>query len=266
MKINSTKFYDNYFSGQDFATYRYDVGSFCTRKAIISQISHKSGNLLEIGTGISSLLIDLQNFNCHGIDISGKTINFVQNLFRQIDKKAILKVGDATKLPFESNFFDTIISSHTLEHIKDDFSVIKECARVLKNKGELIIFVPGRINGLASKKEFLKYGHHRYYNLKRFKELEAFVYPELKITNIFYPHKIHNLIWNKLKNLFRCTNYPIKKWILRDNKSYEFRPTYQKIFLPTISTTLDALDKLTMHSEKKFFGTEFNVLVKFEKS
>ena len=265
MKTDMKKFYDTYFVNDDYHVNRYDVGSFCTRKAIISQITHKTGNLLEIGTGISSLLLDLQKFNCHGIDISQKTINFVTCLFKQLNKKASFFTGNAEKLPFESNYFDVIVSSHTLEHIKNDAQVIKECSRILKPKGELIIFVPGRVSGISTEKELLKYGHYRYYNLKRFKELENLVSSELKIETLLYPHKIHNLIWNRLKNGFRYANYPVKKWILRDNKTYQLRPTYQKLFLPAISKTLDQLDKLTMHSEKNLLGTEFNVLVKFEK-
>ena len=263
-------FYNNYFSSADYNAFRYDVGSFCTRKLILSQIKHTHGNLLEIGTGISSMISDIKsskklNFDCFGVDISDTTIATVKNQFATLGINAELKVADAESLPFPDNTFDVIISAHTLEHIKNDTNVIKECSRVLKPEGELVIFVPGRKSGVATQEEFAKFGHFRYYNKSAFQSLEQAVSSDLKITKLIYPHKIHNLIWNRLKNLFRWTNYPIKKWILRDNKTYEVRPTYQKIFLPAVSKTLDLLDKTTMHKEKNFLGTEFNVLVKFEK-
>ena len=262
-------FYNNYFSSADYNVFRYDVGSFCTRKLIISQIKHKYGTLLEIGTGISSMLSDIKsskklNFDCFGVDISDTTISTVKKQFDALGIKAELKVADAESLPFPDNTFDVIISAHKLEHIKNDNLVIKECSRVLKPGGELIIFVPGRKNGIATQEEFSKFGHFRYYNKSKFQVIENATSPDLKITKLIYPHKIHNLIWNRLKNLFRWTNYPIKKWILRDNKTYEVRPTYQKFFLPAVSKTLNLLDKTTMHTEKNFFGAEFNVLVKFE--
>ncbi len=263
-------FYNNYFSSADYNVFRYDVGSFCTRKLIISQIKHKYGTLLEIGTGISSMLSDIKsskklNFDCFGVDISDTTISTVKKQFDALGIKAELKVADAESLPFPDNTFDVIISAHTLEHIENDINVIKECSRVLKPGGELIIFVPGRKNGIATQEEFSKFGHFRYYNKSKLQALENATSPDLKITKLIYPHKIHNLIWNRLKNLFRWTNYPIKKWILRDNKTYEVRPTYKKFFLPAVSKTLDLLDKTTMHTEKNFLGVEFNVLVKFEK-
>ncbi|MCK4650950.1 class I SAM-dependent methyltransferase [Candidatus Babeliales bacterium] len=258
-------FYENFFPSDDYESFKYDVGSYCTRKLIISQIKHNSGNLLEIGTGISSLLLDLQNFNCYGIDISTNTINKVKEQFQKLKKQASLHVCNAEKLPFKDNFFDVIVSSHTLEHIKNDFNVIKECKRILKNNGELIFFVPGKKSGLATKNEFLKYGHYRYYNLNKFKNLEKIVYPSLQLKKIFYPHKMHNLIWNRLKHVFRFINYPFKKWIIKDNKSYEHRKIYQKLIMPFISKTLDFLDKSLINSEKTFLGVNFNVLAYFEK-
>ncbi|MFH1461676.1 MAG: class I SAM-dependent methyltransferase [bacterium] len=259
-------FYEKYFNNNDYISYRYDVGSYCTRKIIISNISKKNGNLLEIGTGISSILQDIKNFDLYGIDYSQNAIDFTQKLLNNINIKASLAVGNAEKLPYPDNFFDVIISSHTLEHIENDISVINECYRTLKVNGELIIFVPGRISGLATKEEFESHGHYRYYNLKRFKDLENSTNKRLILSKIIYPHKIHNFIWNRSKNIFRYINYPFKKWILKDKKSYEERIIYQKMLLPIISRTLDTLDKLTEKKESNFFKTEFNVLAKFKKT
>jgi ubiquinone/menaquinone biosynthesis C-methylase UbiE len=258
-------FYEEYFSPSDYHVFRNDLGSVCTRKIILSQITKKTGNLLEIGTGISSLLEDLQHFNCYGIDISEKTIHDIQTQFKRIGKKAHFFICDAEKLPFKDNFFDVIVSSHTLEHIKNDTNVFLECTRVLKPGGELIMFVPGRKNGIATKQEILNYGHYRYYNLQRFKDLEYATNYLLTLQSIYYPHKVHNLIWNRLKHVFRWINYPIKKWVFKDNKTFEIRKTYKKIILPTISKLLNTLDGLCFHTEKNLLGKEFNVLVRFVK-
>jgi ubiquinone/menaquinone biosynthesis C-methylase UbiE len=258
-------FYEDYFSLSDYQAFRNDLGSVCTRNIIRSQITKDTGNLLEIGTGISSLLEDLQQFNCYGIDVSEKTIRTIKTQFQRLGKKAHFSICDAEKLPFPDNFFDVIVSSHTLEHIKNDTNVFLECSRILKTGGELIIFVPGRKSGIATKHEKLNFGHYRYYNLKRFKTLEQATNHILTLQSIYYPHKVHNLIWNKLKHILRWANYPIKKLIIRDNKTFEIRPTYQKIILPILSKLLNALDRCCFLSEKNLLGTEFNVLVRFEK-
>jgi len=258
-------FYNHYFDNTDYMVFRYDAGSVATRKIIRQHMSKKQGNVLEIGTGFSTLLEDLPNFEKYGIDISEKNIGSMNDHFARKSIQARLFVADAESLPFKSNFFDTIVTSHTLEHIKNDLKALEECARVLKPGGELIIFVPGRVNGIATDEEFARVGHYRMYNKTRFLDLEKQLAGNLLLKKICYPHKIHNLVWNKLKHVFRWANYPIKKWLLRDNKTYEARTTYQKVLLPVIVTLLDLLDTCTMHTEKNFLGTEFNVLARFEK-
>lgn len=255
MNINSDKsenFYNKYFEGENYLLYKYDVGAFCTRGAIKKLIKSKNGNLLEIGTGLFPVLFDLPQFNCFGVDISKSSVEKNIKLANKLKFRANFEIANAEQLPFESNFFNVIVSSHTLEHIKNDEAVIKECLRALKPGGEVIFFVPGRIDGTASKSEWEKLGHYRSYNKKRFKDLEKAVYPELQITNLIFPHKIHNLIWNKFKPLVRWINYPVKKFIKRDDLGYEFRPIYQKYFLPAIAKTLDNLDKLVMKKREKF--------------
>lgn len=263
----STKidFYNHYFDNTDYTVFRYDVGSFATRKIIKEQIRAKQGTVLEIGTGFSTLLEDLPNFTKFGIDISEATIEKMKKKFEERGIAATLIAADAEKLPFSDNFFDVIVSAHTFEHIPNDAKALAECARVLKPGGQLIIFVPGRIDGKATDEEWLKLGHYRMYNKQRFNELAAMVSDTLELTSLTYPHKVHNLIWNRVKHVFRWANYPIKKWLLRDGKTYEARPIYQKVILPAVVHSLDFLDRFTSKTEKNLLGVEFNVLVCFEK-
>ncbi|MFA6527508.1 MAG: class I SAM-dependent methyltransferase [Candidatus Babeliales bacterium] len=262
---NSVNFYNNMFVHDHYEVHRHDVGSYCTRKEILSAIAHTSGSVLEVGTGISTLLEDLPTFQRFGIDISPTTIDRVHHIFNHKGIVADVRVADATHLPFPDQSFDVIVSSHVLEHIEDDSTCLQECARVLKPGGELILWVPGRINGQATEAEWQKNGHYRMYNKKRFVELEQCLLHSLKITSLCYPHKIHNLIWNRGKRIVRWINYPLKKYILRDHKTYEVRPFYQKIILPLFAALLNSCDKLTRSTEKNFLGAEFNMLVRFEK-
>ncbi len=50
--------------------------------------------------------------------------------------------ADATRLPFRSESFDMIVSSHMLEHIEYDADAIAEFARVLAPGGQAIVMVP----------------------------------------------------------------------------------------------------------------------------
>ncbi len=55
-------------------------------------------------------------------------------------KKAV--VASATKIPFKSNSFNTVVSNCVLEHIPPIDQALKEIHRVLKKNGRLMITVP----------------------------------------------------------------------------------------------------------------------------
>jgi len=59
-----------------------------------------------------------------------------------LDSPLAMVKTDATRMGFPDDTFDFIISSHVLEHIKDDSRAIKEMRRVLRDDGTCYIMVP----------------------------------------------------------------------------------------------------------------------------
>lgn len=51
-------------------------------------------------------------------------------------------VTDASKLPFDSELFDTVLCTEVLEHVQNPYETIREIARVLKPGGILILSTP----------------------------------------------------------------------------------------------------------------------------
>ncbi len=245
--------------------FKFDVGAASTQNAIISKVPARGGTALEIGIGISSILENLQQFTCTGVDISQKTIETTEHLFKTHQLQGTFIQADATSLPFADNSFDVIVTSHVFEHIEDDEKAFREVARVLKPDGTFIMLVPGSLDGTAPQEEWEKCGHYRNYNKAEVLRLQKASSDTLLLQSIEYKHKVHNLLWNKGKHIIRFLNYPIKKWLLRDNKDVESRKIYQRLFLPALSLGLDCLDKLTHHKESYLLGTKFNVLAVFKK-
>ena len=54
------------------------------------------------------------------------------------------RVGDATAMPLATGSTDIIVSFETIEHLARPEEFIRECARVLKQDGRLIISTPGK--------------------------------------------------------------------------------------------------------------------------
>jgi ubiquinone/menaquinone biosynthesis C-methylase UbiE len=110
-----------------------DLNKKCINKIITSLKGHK---ILEVGCGKGYLSrkISTMNFKVTACD-------FV------IDKKIANKYStvkfikaDILKLPFKNNSFDTVICTHTLEHIVDINKAYKELLRIAKKR--IIIVVP----------------------------------------------------------------------------------------------------------------------------
>ena len=99
------------------------------------KLNNKS-KILDIGCGKGFLIYELlkinPSFDVYGIDISDYAI---RNSKKEISEK--LTQGCASKLPWEDNFFDFVISINTLHclSISKLFSALKEMERVgIKNK------------------------------------------------------------------------------------------------------------------------------------
>ena len=93
----------------------------------------KNAKILDIGCGKGYLLFDflkiLPDAEIHGIDISAYA---VENSKEEIRGK--LRIGNATNLPYEDNYFDLVISINTLHCLEAPnlFRSLKEIERVGK--------------------------------------------------------------------------------------------------------------------------------------
>lgn len=96
--------------------------------------------ILDIGCGPAFLLTELgqqSGYEYVGLDIA-------RGALPQIEKTGHedFILGNAQRLPFVSNSFDVVVASHLIEHLHDSESLLRECHRVLKDGGQLILATP----------------------------------------------------------------------------------------------------------------------------
>ncbi|MCH2021953.1 MAG: class I SAM-dependent methyltransferase [Saprospiraceae bacterium] len=148
------------------------------------------GKILEIGSGVGNIsqffledgddimLSDLRQGYCDRLKDNFSSYKTLQGI----------KLMDLTDPEFDIKFknlfnsFDTIFALNVIEHIFDDKLAIKNCRKLLKNNGNLIVLVPSYqklFNGIDKSLD-----HYRRYNKKTLSTL--FIDNNLKIVHKRY--------------------------------------------------------------------------------
>lgn len=102
--------------------------------------------ILDVGCGSGIYMDIIANM---GGQVSGQDISpsAVDEIFKNLKEKgfnAYIKVGNATELLFDDNYFDGVIAADFFEHInrEDKIQVMSQIYRVLKPGGILVIKTP----------------------------------------------------------------------------------------------------------------------------
>ena len=136
----------------------------------IKKVKGKHLKILDVGCSCGTLVEKLEknkSYDVYGIDNSKYAVQ------KCIEKRLKnVKLGNAVKLPYKNNFFDVVIASDVLEHIKSDKEALEECKRVLKRHGYLIIGVPA-FSSLWSRLDSYKEHKRRYDKVNLIKLIES---------------------------------------------------------------------------------------------
>ena len=114
------------------------------RYRLTYQLLPGGDSVLDVGCGEDLTLMPLRSKyrEVYGIDISKTRIERMQERFGH-DPGIHLSVGDVnSRLSFADASFDAIIAIAILEHIFDPYHFMRECYRLLKTGGCLIVYVP----------------------------------------------------------------------------------------------------------------------------
>ena len=117
------------------------------RKRVELALSECSGGerVLEVGFGTGLAFPNLHDAykEIHGLDLTAD-IEAVQSVFEPIGIPLFLKKGDVLNMPYEDNYFDTVLLISILEHLKPK-ELEQACAevkRVLKPGGQMVYGTP----------------------------------------------------------------------------------------------------------------------------
>ncbi len=120
--------------------YCFAAGDRQDHKRILELIPFKKNDrVLEIGSGLGVLLKRIPSKNKIGIE----TNDFAIKESRRRGMK-VIKTDVEKGLPFKDSSFEVIIMNEVIEHFRKPKLVLKECYRVLRPKGKIIITTPAK--------------------------------------------------------------------------------------------------------------------------
>lgn len=108
-----------------------------------------TGRVLEVGCGSGALLRRLQDlgWQAEGQDIDPNAGNFAGD-------NVVVRLGELNALALPSESYDAVIMNHVIEHVHSPSELLRECYRLAKPNGILVITTPN-INS---------YGHRTFRN------------------------------------------------------------------------------------------------------
>lgn len=117
-------------------------------------------DVLEIGCQNGAWLVSLAQSGARptGIDVVASSIEAATCRASCWGVEVDARVGDACNLEFESESFDIVATSDVIEHVPDKEAMVRECMRVLRPQGLLMISAPQRF----SVKHFRADPHYQY--------------------------------------------------------------------------------------------------------
>lgn len=98
------------------------------------------GSVLDYGCGRGELLERLRRRASRlcGVDVDADALRWAA----RPEGAELRQIPSRGSLPFPDEPFDTVILSEVLEHVADERGVLRECARVLRPAGRLLITTP----------------------------------------------------------------------------------------------------------------------------
>jgi ubiquinone/menaquinone biosynthesis C-methylase UbiE len=101
--------------------------------------------VLEAGFGTGLAFPNLHDVykEIHGLDLTAD-IEAVKSVFEPMGIPLFLREGDVLNMPYEDNYFDTVLLISILEHLKPDelTRAFREITRVLKPGGQMVYGTP----------------------------------------------------------------------------------------------------------------------------
>lgn len=171
--------------------YNFPIIGGIFRQRVEKCLNELSGGkrVLEIGfgSGVTFLNLNKTYKEIHGFDLTAN-VELITASFNKLGVRTFLKNGDILELPYQNNYFDSILLISILEHLKPEvlISVFRELHRVLKQNGQIVYGAPvdKKIMEYAFRLLGFNIKEHHFSNQEQIAVAIKSIFKEIAISNV----------------------------------------------------------------------------------
>jgi SAM-dependent methyltransferase len=101
------------------------------------------GRLLDVGCGDGTIMARLRRL---GWSAEGTEVDAEAAAHARTEHGLTVHLGPLETLGFPDDAFDAVVMNHVIEHVHDPVSLLKECRRILRPGGRLIVVTPNAMS------------------------------------------------------------------------------------------------------------------------
>ena len=118
--------------------YIHPGGRAQTDSSVMYLPADTEGLLLDVGCGSGEFLkrMEEMGYQVEGTEVDSCAVENARSKGLQV------RLGTVEELLYPDNYFGVIVMSHVIEHVHDPTELLKECYRILKPGGKLVLVTP----------------------------------------------------------------------------------------------------------------------------
>lgn len=210
------------------------------------------------GLGYGTFLLSGESKKIIGVDIEQAVIS--QCIKKYKSKNLIFQpIESDKKTPYEDSFFDIVVSSQVIKHVKDVNWYLIELKRILKANGKLFIITPNRNYRLLPFQKPWNPNHMREYSLGELHKELNIIFENVDILGIRGTEEINKIEYKRVRQTpFKAYVVPPLKRLIGigfykylRNKVYFQKENKHKLFVK--------VELLKIYTLKNFFINKENL-------
>ncbi len=135
------RFYQDYLPEDESSVKAWQemMQSIFRKAAHLIERYKKQGRLLDVGAGFGFFLAEMRKrgWEVSGVELSQKAIDYARGALG-----IHVQLGPLEKVGFPESVFDVVSGFYVIEHLPDPMAFLKECYRILKPGGLLLLRYP----------------------------------------------------------------------------------------------------------------------------